>query len=256
MNPNPDNFSEKDALLANPDTQNEGTEGMDNPENPTPEAEPVIDYKMKFSESAKESLRLLEENKKILEENKRLQKLAEERELGTKPSVMDDSLYPGFEDLDEGEKERLINYTNSVKRMALQDINKDPAIAYTRRMYNEKQFDSALASVVQKFPDLRDNIDDFKAKNFNPDNVPKNIEEILESVAKIHLFDKAKDLGAIEEKERANRLDTERARGGDRTPTTSRSAEDWQRMQRTNPAKFAKMSKEFKADLESGKLEE
>lgn len=242
---NPDNFNEEDAIIANPTDIN--NEGEDTPGKTDPEAEPVIDYKQKFSESSKEALRLLEENKAKDAELERL------RGLGEQPS---ESLYPGFEDLDEDQKESMLRFTNSLKSNIKEDLYKDPAIAFQRKMYNENKFDTALSSLVDKYPGLKESKDDFKTKYFKADNVPDNIEQILGDVAKIYLFDKAKELGATEERERSNRLDTERARGGERLPQTARTLEEWNRMAQENPAKFAKLSKEYKSDLESGKLTE
>ena len=124
------------------------------------------------------------------------------------------------------------------------------------KVYNEGKFNDALSNVIEKYPQLKESKEEFKAKYFKGDNVPDNIESLLEDLSKIYLFDKAKEIGASEEKERSNRLDTERAKGGDRTPQTARKLEDWQRMAQENPAKFAKLSKEYKKDVESGKLEE
>lgn len=243
---NPDNFNEEDAKIANPDVIN--NEGEETPDaNPNPEAEPEIDYKTKFSESSREAQRLLAENKAKEAEIARLKELAE---LGTDS----ESLYPGFEDLDDEQKEGILNFTNSLKKNIKNELYQDPAIAFQRKVYNESKFNDALSSIIEKFPQLKESKDDFKLKYFKADNVPDNIEQILEDVAKIYLFDKAKEIGASEEKERANRLDTERAKGGERLPQTSRSLEEWQRIARENPAKFAKLSKEYKNDLESGKL--
>jgi hypothetical protein len=135
-------------------------------------------------------------------------------------------------------------------------VLKDPSIAEARAMANESRFERALSKVVEKYPELKESKDDFKSKYYNPNLVPSNIESILEDVAKMHLFDKAKDLGAKEEKARANRVDLEKSTGGDKTPHASRSLNDWLRMSRENPQQFASLSKEYQADLESGKLKE
>jgi hypothetical protein len=97
--------------------------------------------------------------------------------------------------------------------------------------------------------------DEFKTKHFNKDNVPSNIKEIMTQLAKSELFDKAKDLGSKEAQEQAStRIDIERAGGGDKSPKTVRSIEDWHKLAQDNPAKFAKMSSEYNSDMESGKL--
>ena len=244
---NPNSFEEvnQDAN-ANPDT-NQGT-GTETTENPTVEAEPQIDYQTKFSESSKEALRLYEENKAKDAEIERLRQLAEQ---GTSPT---NDLYPGFETLDEEAQANLIAYTDMVTKRTMESVYKDPAISFARTTYNESKFDKAFAEVASKYPDLNSSKDEFKAKYFNANNTPDNIATILEDVAKIHLFDKARDIGAKEEQQKANRIDLERTTGGEKAPTSSRSLEDWQRMAQENPAKFAQHSKEYNADLASGKL--
>jgi hypothetical protein len=247
-NQNADNFEDLDAIIANPDVQNDGEEeGEGNSETPDVELEPRHDYQKKFSESTRENQRIMAEMKA---KDAELEQLRNERENNS------ETLYPGFEELSEVEQKNLINYTNMVEKRALAKLNNDPAIAFARQTYNEKTFDKSLDALISKFPDLKDNKEDFKAQYFNPNNVPKNIDEINEKLAKIYLFDKAKNIGAEEEKSRANRLDTERAKGGARTPNTNRSLDEWQALAVSNPAKFAKLSKEYKNDTESGKLQE
>jgi hypothetical protein len=68
------------------------------------------------------------------------------------------------------------------------------------------------------------------------------------------LFDKAKEIGAKEQTEKQNRVDIERTTAGSKDSTVRRSLEDWNRMAQENPAKFAQMSKEYHADLASGKI--
>jgi hypothetical protein len=243
---NPNSFEQvpQDAN-ANPQVSNQGTEA-EKTVNPTQEAAPEVDYRTKFSESAKEAQRLFEENKAL---NARL------AEVGTQPQgeTPRETLYPGFEQLDEEAQRNMIAYTESIKQRTLNDIYKDPAISYAKQNYNEKKWNDAFSEVATQFPDLTSYKDEFKSKYFRPDK-PVD-EKILGDLAKIHLFDKSKELGAQEERARANRIDMERPTGGDKTPQASRSSEDWQRMA-LNPAEFAKHSKEFQADLESGKLKE
>lgn len=245
MNDNPNSFDDeiKDAQ-ANPDTQNQGTE-TETTANPTPEAEQEIDYKTKFAESSKEAIRLYEENKRLAEELEAKGKAPEMEQPAS-------DLYPGFEELDPEAQANLIAYTDIVTRRTVESVYKDPAISFAKTTYNETKFDRALAEVVSKYPDL--NKEEFKAKVFNPNNVPDNIGDIMEDLAKIHLFDKAKELGAKEEQEKANRIDLERTTGGDTAPSVSRTLEDWHRMAMENPAEFAKLSKQYNEDLTSGKL--
>jgi hypothetical protein len=242
------NSFDKEIENAQANSQSEqGTETETTVEttNPTEEAEPEIDYRTKFAESAKEAQRLYEENKRLKEQ---FEAKGEEE---TPPA---NDLYPGFEELDPEAQANLIAYTDMVTRRAMENVYKDPAIAFAKTTYNETKFDKALAEVVSKYPNLVNSKDEFKNKYFNPNNTPDNIDVILEDMAKIHLFDKAKDIGIEEEKQKANRIDLERSTGGEKVPTSSRSLEDWHRMMLENPAQFAKHSKEYNADLNSGKL--
>ena len=211
------------------------------------EVAPEVDYKTKFSESAKEARRLYAENQE-------LKSMSRQTEL--QPEVADsmDSLYPGFENLGEDEQKNLVDYTNEITKRAKAEIYKDPAIAFAKASYNTKVWDDAFANVSTKYPELIASKDEFKSKYFHVNNVPSNIESILEDVAKMHLFDQAKSIGAKEESEKLSRMETERATGGDREPVSSRTLEDWARMGQENPAKFAKLSREYQKDLDSGKI--
>lgn len=211
------------------------------------EVAPEVDYKTKFSESAKEAQRLYAENQALR---------SKERQVETQPdaAISMDSLYPGFENLGEDEQRNLVDYTNEITRRAKAEIYKDPAIAFAKSSYNTKVWDDAFANVSTKYPELVASKDEFKSKYFHVNNVPANIESILEDVAKMHLFDQAKSIGAKEESEKLNRMEMERTTGGDRTPTASRTLEDWARMGQENPAKFAKMASEYQKDLASGKI--
>jgi hypothetical protein len=75
-------------------------------------------------------------------------------------------------------------------------------------------------------------------------------------MAKVFLFDKAKDIGAEEAKAAQDRVELENTTGGDRTPTARRSLSDWETLARTNPAKFASLKKEYEEDIASGQLKE
>lgn len=217
----------------------------------TATADPEIDYKTKFSESSKEALRLLEETKAKDAEIERLRQLAEQ---GANHSNDSDDIYPGFEQLSDEEQRNLIAYTEGIKRKALEEINKDPALTYARESYNERKWDTAFDAVVNDFPELKESKDDFKKKYFNIKNVPENINDILKDLAKVHLFDHARELGAKDALEKANRIDIERQQAGDKTPVATRSLEDWHKLAQSNPGQFAKLAKEYKSDLESGKL--
>jgi len=238
---------------ANPATPPQGTVPEPTGTKPNPEAGQDVDYKTKFAESSKEALRLLAENERLAKE------LAAKGNTPPTPqgaAATTESLYPGFEELDPEAQKNLIAYTDSITKRAKDEIYKDPAISFARSTYNENKWDKAFESVVSKYPELKNSKDEFKTKYFNPSNTPDNIENILGDVAKIYLFDKAKEIGAKEEQDRAGRIDMERASGGDKTPQPSRSLDDWRRMAQENPMKFASLSKEYKADLDAGKLRE
>jgi hypothetical protein len=209
------------------------------------DAEPEIDYKVKFAESAKEAQRLYHENEE-------LKKLQAEESVGNPQTV--ENLYPGFEDLDADAQANLLAYTNAITGKAKDEIYKDPAIAFARKQFNESKWNGAFDSVTSKYPELANSKEEFKQKYFNANNVPENIDSILDDVAKIYLFDKARLMGAEDERTRQERVDLERSTGGDRVAKSTRSIEDWQRMAESNPAEFAKHAKEYHADLESGKL--
>lgn len=250
MSNNPNSFDKelKDAQGANPDNSNQGTE-TEKTVNPATDGEPVVDYQKKFAESSKEALRLYEENKKLQEE------LVAKANGTTKVEPAIDNLYPGFEQLDEEAQKNLIAYTDMIKKRTLEGVYQDPAIKFARDQYNATKWDTAFNQVAEKFPDLKTDKEEFKKKYFKADVVPDNIDTILEDIAKIHLFDKAKDLGAEEEKKKASeRVDLERTTGGDKTPKSNRTLDDWSRMARENPAKFAQLSKEFNDDMSSGKI--
>lgn len=236
---------------ANSQEVNQGTQEMDNSINQTIEnVASTVDYQKKFSESAKEAQRLYEENKKLREQFE-LKDKVEQQYVAPQNT---DSYYPGFEDLDEDAKNNLIAYTNTVTKKALEEINKNPAIAFATKQYNEQYFDSALNETIVEFPELANSKDEFKSKYFNVNNVPTNIKSILKDVAKIHLFDKAKEIGAKEQSELQNRIEIERTTAGSKDPTVRRSLEDWQRMAQENPSQFRSLSKEFNDDMQSGKI--
>jgi len=249
MEDNANSFDKEieNAQDANSQVVENGTQENDNSINTIQNVESAIDYQKKFSESTKEAQRLYEENKQLKQQF--------ELKDNTAQSVQNtDNLYPGFEELDEDAKNNIIAYTNTVTNKAAEQLKKDPAYAFALKQYNTQYFDNALQKTIEKFPELAQSKDEFKSKYFNVNNVPENIESILGDVAKIHLFDNAKNIGAKEETEKINRVELERVTSGQKETNVSRSLEDWTRMSKDNPAKFASMSKEFNEDLNSGKI--
>jgi len=229
---------------ANSQEINKGTQENDNSTNTTQDnVGQVVDYQKKFSESSKEAQRLFEENKRLKEQ------------FETKDNTQNtDNFYPGFENLDEEAKNNLIAYTNTVTKRAKEELYRDPAIAFAKKQYNEQIWDSAFQKAVQDYPELANSKDEFKSKYYNVNNVPQNIESILKDVAKIHLYDKAKEIGAKEQTEKDKRIDGERATAGNKDSQARRTLEDWTRMASENPAQFAKLSKEYNQDLSTGKI--
>jgi len=208
-------------------------------------------WKDKFTNSFKETMKYKQQLEEREAEIERLRQLAEQ---GATYSNDSESLYPGFDELDEYQKKELIAYTNSIKNKVKEEVYSDPAIAFAKQSYNETKWNGAFEKVSSKFPELSNQKEDFKKKYFNKDIVPENIDTLLEDIAKIYLFDSAKELGAKEAQEQASRIDIERASGGATAPSATRTLEDWQKLAATNPAEFAKNAKQFNEDLDSGKL--
>lgn len=245
---NPNSFDEElqDAQEANPEIEDEGTEETETPTTPDSTG---IDYETKFKASAAEAQRLYEENKRLRElaEAKQAESNQERDNFNTNPTDVNE-LYPGFEHLDEDAQRSLLAYTNAVKKKTIEEVYKDPDLQYIKTEVKEKRWNQAFETVAKELPELQDHLIDFRARYYNPN---ADIDPVvLKELAKSFLFDKAKDIGAREALERANRVNLEDIGGGDKTPQhASRSLEDWQRMARTNPAKFASLSKEYNEDL-------
>lgn len=246
---NPNSFDKEIENVQNTNSQplENVTEQKETVQNPLEELAPAIDYKEKFTQSSREALRLLEEKKELE------RKLAEQERFVQSEQPID-NLYPGFETLDEESQKNLIEYTNQIAKKAKEEIYKDPAIAFAKSSYNEKIWNDAFNTISNKYPELAESRDEFKSKYYHVNNVPSNIENVLDDVAKIYLFDKAKSIGAKEEAEKLNRNDIQRATGGDRAPSITRTLEDWEKMAQNNPQKFSQLHKEYQSDLESGRI--
>lgn len=238
----------EDGVTPNPEYKADVTEQPGTVTKPIdPEAGQEPDYKKKFAESTTEAQKLLAELKEKEAEIERLKNEGKEKSLETE-------LFPGFEDLDDEAKANLLSYTKAITQSVTKEVYNDPAVAFARKNYNEKKFDDALSAIVAEIPALKGKETDFKAKYFKANNVPDNIGTILKDVAKIYLFDSAKEVGALEERQKQERIEQERAGGGDKTPQAGRSLDDWLKMAQEDPRKFASLSKEYEADLKSGKI--
>lgn len=199
-----------------------------------------IDYKTKFTESSKEALRIREENIRLANELAEFKKNSEfSQNNGATYSNNSEEIVPGFSSMTKEEQDNLLAYTDLVTKRALDGVYKDPAIAEAKNKYNESIWLGAFENAASQYPELREHKDEFKAKYFRNDNVPSNIGEILNDVAKVYLFDKARDIGAKEAIEQTNRIDVERAGGGDKVPSPERTIEDWDKLRTSNPVKFA-----------------
>lgn len=203
----------------------------------TIEANNDIDYKTKFSESSKEALRIREENIRLANEIEELRIKAESN--GGNYANNSEQIIPGFDHLSDEEQRNLLAYTESIRNTVKNELYKDPAIARAKIQYNESVWNEAFNEVSSKIPQLADMKDEFKANHFDPNNVPSNIKDLMEKAAKIYIFDNAEEIGRQKGIEQANRLDIERAHGGDKTPAVERTPEDWEQMRISNPVKFA-----------------
>lgn len=261
MNENTPNPAPADEVVEEVVTSNEpAAEGDGTEQTATVQTEHVnhddVDYRKKFIDSQRGAHELLARNKEL-----EAALAAKESATGNTQDINTHSpdttnLYPGFEELDPEAQKNLIAYTDAVTKRAVEEVSKNPAISYAEKSYNENKWESAFDEVQAQFPELSETKDDFKAKYFSSNNVPDNISEILTECAKSYLFDKAREIGAQEGVEVAQRVQLEEPTGGDKTPTAHRSLADWQRMAQQNPAEFAKHKEQYEADLASGKLKE
>lgn len=251
-----DNF-DKDIQDVQTGANPEQTNQSETTDQTTQEAEPGVDWKDKFVNSQKGALELLEQKKRLEKEIEDLRTnkgMADHQE--TDDQTME-NLYPGFSEMDPEAQANLVAFSRAIRQEAINEITKQPEIAFAKRQYNERVWDSAFDSVAAMYPELASDKEAFKNKYFDANNVPVNINDVLPEVAKIYLFDKAQEQAKTQgEQDRESRVDTERNTGGSRDVSTTRTLSDWQRMMQENPAKFAKLSKEYHADLASGKLKE
>lgn len=245
----------ENAQNANSQTKENGTQENDNSKNANVEnVASTIDYQKKFSESSKEALRLLEVEKLKDIEIERLRQELVLKDTTRETVSNTNNNYPGFENLDEETQNGISSIISLAKKQAVEELRKDPAYAYALKQHNELTFDNALQKTISKYPELAESKDEFKSKYYNVNNVPTNIEQILGELAKSHLFDKAREIGARELTETNQHIELERSTAGKKESTARRSLEDWTRMQQEEPQKFLSLSKEFNDDMNTGKI--
>jgi hypothetical protein len=219
-----------------------------------------IDYRQKFIDSSKGAHTLLEENKilrqKVAESERGQAPAGTDLNLQTPTTQPVTTLYPGFEELDESEKQRVSTFAAHIQKAATEEIQKNPALVFAEKQYNSARWDEAFTEAVAEYPELKDMKDDFKSKYFHPGHVPDNISDIIKTMAKAELFDKARAIGAEEATEIAQRVQLEDPTGGDKTQPVTRSLAQWQELARTNPVKFAESKEAYERDVASGNLKE
>ena len=217
----------------------------------------TVDYRQKFIDSSKGVNTLLEQNKTLERELAEARKnhSAGNTNLPNHSNEQPENFYPGFEELDSSEKDRVNAFANAIQKKTLETVNSNPALAYSQKQYNESRWEEAFNIVSTEHPELKDIKSDFKSKYFHPNHVPDNIEDIMKTMAKAELFDKARAIGASEAAEVAQRVQLEDPTGGDNEVSTSRSLAEWQEIAK-NPARFASMKSQYDADIASGKLKE
>lgn len=170
-----------------------------------------------------------------------------------------DTLYEGFEHLPEEERKNVLGLTNAIKDQVKSEITDTPVFQEHAQRVNETKFDTAFNMVAAAYPELMDKQKEFKAKYFQPNNVPDNIEQLIEDMAKIFLYDTAHNRGVEEGIEKANHVDdalrTDGGSGGENlSGNTHKSLLEWDTLRRTNPAKFASLAQQYDEDMASGKL--
>lgn len=175
--------------------------------------------------------------------------------------TMDDfaKAIPNFEFLDEDQQKSLYGVFNHIKTQLVQQISQDPGVQHGRRVVAEKTWDDAFDAAA-KNPlfgnELAQKKADFKARYYNPQNVPGNIEEIITELAKGYLFETAREIGRKEIQEEEGRIEPLRQTGGPGNGGSKMTINDWHLLQQKNPQEFARRSKEYNAQLKAGELDE
>ncbi len=163
-------------------------------------------------------------------------------------------LVPNYDQYSPEDQDSLKVFYNNMRQSIRGEFEKDPAIRYARESYNERKFDQAFDRIADKYPDIKNSREEFKRANFKPNNVPDNIENILDTLAKSHLYEKSRDIGAEEERKRQTRVNLEPPTGGEKTPKVGMTSDDWEHLAQTNPQEFARRGQEYDEQFRSGKL--
>jgi len=166
---------------------------------------------------------------------------------------------PNFNLLDDDTQASLVGIFNSLSAKLDAKMSKDPGIQFGRKIVAEQSWDEAFDTVASNpvFGTLlKESKADFKAKYFNPANVPTNIAEILTDLAKSYLFDKSSQIGAENALAEQNRIDIHQPHGGSKQPGSKMTADDWERLRIKQPQEFARRYKEFNEQMKSGALQE
>jgi len=230
-----------------------GTEGK-NPTNPPASDEAgKVDYEDKFKHSQKGALDLLERNKVLQAE------LDASREAKNKANnQIDEPLYPGFENLSEDEQANMRNYTSGIEERVVNRLSGRPEFAESQERFNELKWDKAFNMVAAAYPDLLEDKEEFKAKNFQANNVPDNIDSLLTTLARDFLFDKSRAIGRKEAEGKKDRIDPMRNTGGsggeNQGAVLNKTLAEWENLAATDPAEFAKQGDLYDEDVKSGKL--
>lgn len=138
----------------------------------------------------------------------------------------------------------------------LRSLDADPGIAFARRTVNERKWDLAFDQAAASLPGLAAEREAFKAQHFQANNVPDNIADILVQLGKSFLFDRAREIGATEERSKEGMIDLEAGGGGAQPDPTEMTIDDWERLRLKNPREFARRAPEYNAALAAGKLVE
>lgn len=164
---------------------------------------------------------------------------------------------PDFDLLDDSTQANLRAIFQAMDRRLQKNLDNDPGVKLARQTFAAQKWDESFNRIAPAFGTrLTEKREDFRARYFQANNVPDNIDEILTQLGKSYLYDQALEDGAAQERERNERIDPLRGTGGPKTPVSGMTIDDWERLRKTNPKAFAARSKEFDEQMASGQLDE